>query len=350
MGRMAQEDLVIPENYTEILSPKETEKAILKIKEAFQTNLAFELGLQRVTAPLFVKSGTGINDDLNGVERPVRFAIGGMNDQGADIVQSLAKWKRLTLADLGFSSGEGLYTDMNAVRPDDKMDNTHSLYVDQWDWELALEPGERSLEMLKRIVRKIYDVIRRTERYICHEYDALDPQLPEEIHFVHADELAREYPDLDPADRETEVCRQYGAVFVIGIGGKLSDGTVHDGRAPDYDDWSTPTGDGRAGLNGDILVYNTVLERAFELSSMGIRVDAQALERQLELQGLEDRRELYFHRRLLHGELPASIGGGIGQSRLCMLYLQKAHIGEIQASIWPDEMVERCKRNGIVLL
>ncbi|MFP4302650.1 MAG: aspartate--ammonia ligase [Spirochaetaceae bacterium] len=344
------ENLIIPENYTELLTPRDTEKAIMKIKDAFQTNLAFELNLQRVTAPLFVRSGTGINDDLNGVERPVRFSLGAMGDESAEIVQSLAKWKRLTLADLGFASREGIYTDMNAVRPDDKMDNTHSIYVDQWDWELAIDQEERTLDKLIEVVRKIYDVIRRTEKYICHEYDQLTARLPEEITFFHAEELAQIYPDLLPRERETEVCREYGAVFVIGIGGELGNGEPHDGRAPDYDDWSTPTRNGFKGLNGDILVYNHILEGAFELSSMGIRVDPKALEGQLEITGTTERRDLYFHRRLLAGELPASIGGGIGQSRLCMLYLQKAHIGEIQASIWPEEMKRRCRENGIFLL
>lgn len=344
------QNLIIPENYTELLTPRETEKAIMRLKDSFQTNLAFELNLQRVTAPLFVRSGTGINDDLNGVERPVRFSLGAMGDESAEIVQSLAKWKRLTLADLGFGPQEGLYTDMNALRPDDKMDNTHSIYVDQWDWELAIDPQERTIEELKRVVRKIYDVIRRTEKYICHEYPQLTARLPEEITFFHAEELARMFPKLSPRDRETEVCREHGAVFVIGIGGDLGNGEIHDGRAPDYDDWSTPTSNGYKGLNGDILVYNYLLESAFELSSMGIRVNPEALERQLEITGTGERRELYFHRRLLSGELPTSIGGGIGQSRLCMLYLQKAHIGEIQASLWPDEMKERCQENGIFLL
>jgi aspartate--ammonia ligase len=344
------ENLIIPENYTELLSPRETEKAIMKIKDSFQTNLAFELNLQRVTAPLFVRSGTGINDDLNGLERPVRFSLGAMGDESAEIVQSLAKWKRLALADLGFGPQEGLYTDMNAIRPDDKMDNTHSIYVDQWDWELAIHPDERTLEELKRVVRKIYDVIRRTEKYICHEYDRLTARLPEEITFFHAEELAEMYPSLSPPERETEACREHGAIFVIGIGGDLGHGEIHDGRAPDYDDWSTPTAAGYKGLNGDILVYNHILGRAFELSSMGIRVDPEALRRQLEITDTKERRELYFHRRLLAGKLPSSIGGGIGQSRLCMLYLQKAHIGEIQASIWPEEMKTRCREKGIFLL
>ena len=343
-------DVTIPDGYREILSPRETEKAILKIKDTFQTNLAFELNLQRITAPLFVPAGTGVNDDLNGTERPVRFSIGGMDETPAEIVQSLAKWKRLALEELRFAPGEGLYADMNAIRPDDKLDNTHSIYVDQWDWELAITPGKRNLEFLKRTVRKIYDVIRRTERYICHEYDELTPHLPEEITFLHAEELARGYPALTPKERENEAVRQFGAVFVLGIGGDLGDGETHDGRAPDYDDWSTETAGGYHGLNGDILVHNELLQEAFELSSMGIRVDPEALDRQLEVRGMQDRRELYFHRRLLAGELPLSIGGGIGQSRLCMLYLQKAHIGEIQASIWPEEMRRRCRESGIELL
>ncbi|MFP4566973.1 MAG: aspartate--ammonia ligase [Spirochaetaceae bacterium] len=343
-------NLVVPENYRELLPPRETEKAILRIKDAFQTNLAFELDLIRVTAPLFVKSGTGINDDLNGVERPVRFHIGNMNDEQAEIVQSLAKWKRLALADLGFEPGTGLYADMNAVRPDDRMDNTHSLYVDQWDWELALTDADRTLEYLKRVVRTIYDVIRRTERFICHEYDALEPQLPDEITFIHAEDLAERYPRLAPREREAEACREHGAVFLIGIGADLSGGEPHDDRAPDYDDWSTETGGGHRGLNGDIVVHNPVLDIPFELSSMGIRVSPAVLRRQLKMKGLGEREKLYFHRRLLDGELPPSIGGGIGQSRLCMLYMRKAHIGEIQSSIWPEDMRERCAAAGIHLL
>lgn len=343
-------NLILPPGYEPLLGPRQTERAILKIKDAFQTNLAFELNLVRVTAPLFVKTGTGINDDLNGVERPVRFSIGGMDDEEAEVVQSLAKWKRLALAELGFGVEEGIYTDMNAIRPDDPIDNTHSIYVDQWDWERVLAPDDRTVEYLKSIVRVIYDVIRRTALYIAHEYEELDAFLPQAITFFHADELARRYPDLSPREREYRVCRDHGAVFVIGIGGQLSDGGIHDGRAPDYDDWSTPNEEGFDGLNGDIIVYNPVLDTAFELSSMGIRVDPEALERQLEIRGLTERRELYFHRRLLSGEFPLTIGGGIGQSRLCMLCLGKAHIGEIQAGIWPDEMIEACRAHGIPLL
>ena len=306
------ENLILPPGYRALLDPKHTERAIQKIKDIFQTNLAFELNLVRVTAPLFVRTGTGINDDLNGVEKPVRFNIGGMDGQEAEVVQSLAKWKRLALADLGIAPGEGLYTDMNAIRPDDPIDNTHSIYVDQWDWELTLAPENRSLHYLKSIVRTIYDVIRRTERFIAHEYDEINPFLPAEITFVHAGELAKAHPSLTPREREYEACRQHGAIFVIGIGGQLPDGSLHDGRAPDYDDWSTPNSEGFEGLNGDIVVYNPVLDSAYELSSMGIRVDAAALDRQLVIRDLAARRELYFHQRLLAGDLPLSIGGGIG--------------------------------------
>lgn len=344
------ENLILPPKYKPLLDPKHTERAILKLKDSFQTNLAFELNLTRVTAPLFVRTGTGINDDLNGIERPVQFQIGHMDNEEVQIVQSLAKWKRLALANLGFQSGEGLYTDMNAVRPDDPVDSTHSIYVDQWDWEIAISKEDRTVDFLKFTVKTIYDVIRRTEKFIGHEYDEILPYLPGEIYFVHADELLHKYPKLTPKEREYKVCREYGAVFVIGIGGELSDGSIHDGRAPDYDDWSTASEDGLLGLNGDIIVYNKTLDMALELSSMGIRVDIAALERQLSIRNAEDRRELYFHKRLLDGTLPLSIGGGIGQSRLSMQLLQKAHIGEIQASVWPDEMTRICAENNIPLL
>lgn len=345
-----KQNLLVPPGYRPLMDARHTERAIQKIKDAFQTSLAYELGLVRVTAPLFVKSNTGINDDLNGVERPVRFLVGGMDDQPAEIVQSLAKWKRLVLADLKFEPGEGIYADMNAVRPDDAMDNIHSLYVDQWDWELAIQDSDRTREFLVETVRTVYDVIRRTERFICHEYDIITPSLPADITPIHALDLARRYPDLTPKEREYKACREYGAVFVMGIGGALDDGPPHDGRAPDYDDWSTESLPGYPGLNGDILVYNEVLDIPLELSSMGIRVDPTALERQLKITGTENRRELYFHARLLRGELPASIGGGIGQSRLCMHYLRKAHIGEIQAGLWPEEMEAACRAAGIHLL
>lgn len=342
--------LKIPRNYKNLLDVKETERAIRLIKEFFQTNLAFELNLLRVTAPLFVKAGTGINDDLNGVEKPVSFKLKAFNDTGVEIVQSLAKWKRLMLADLAFQPGTGLYADMNAIRPDEFLDNLHSIYVDQWDWERVISKKERNLEFLKFIVQKIYDIIRRAEKYISYEYPAIKPVLPEKITFIHSEDLYEKYPDLTPAQREDEICKEHGAVFLIGIGADLPDGTPHDGRAPDYDDWTTPTTGGHVGLNGDILVYNPIFKGAYELSSMGIRVDKAALLRQLKIRGSEDRKKLYFHKRLLAGELPLSIGGGIGQSRLCMFYLRKAHIGEIQSSIWPDEMIQRCRENNIVLL
>jgi aspartate--ammonia ligase len=342
-------NLVIPENYVPLLNPQETERAILIIKEFFQKNLAFELNLMRVTAPLFVRAGTGINDDLNGVERPVSFPVGALEHTTAEIVQSLAKWKRIMLADLGIENGKGIYTDMNAIRPHEVLDNLHSLYVDQWDWERTMSSKERNLNYLKNVVRTIYDVIKRTEKFVCYHYK-ITPILPEEIYFVHSEELQAKYPNISPEEREKIVCSEYGAIFVIGIGGVLPDGNLHDGRAPDYDDWSTPTINGYKGLNGDIIVYYPVLDCAFELSSMGIRVDAQTLKQQLEIRDVVERKELYFHKRLLDGELPLSIGGGIGQSRLCMLYLRKAHIGEIQSSIWPDEMVQQCSQNNIFLL
>ncbi len=342
--------LLVPRGYRALLDLKETERAIRLIKEFFQVNLAVELNLSRVTAPVFVRSGTGINDDLSGVERPVRFNIRDMDDAQAEMVQSLAKWKRMMLADYGFEHGDGLYTDMNAIRADETLDNLHSLYVDQWDWERVISSEEKNLDFLKYIVEKIYSVIMRTERYIAQQYPTIQPILPEEITFIHSEELVDRFPRLTSAEREKEICRECGAVFVIGIGADLKDGKPHDGRAPDYDDWSTETGSGKRGLNGDILVDYPLLEDAYELSSMGIRVDPETLVRQLEITGNTDRKDLFFHRRLLAGELPQSVGGGIGQSRLCMFYLRKAHIGEIQASIWPEDMVQECKANNIVLL
>ena len=342
--------LFIPEHYSPLLNLQKTEKAIRKIKEFFQINLGLELNLTRVTAPLFVKTGTGINDNLNGIEQPVSFKIKDMNNTQVEIVHSLAKWKRMVLADYEFKQGEGLYTDMNAIRADEILDNIHSLYVDQWDWEMIISEKERSLDFLKKTVCKIYDAIRRTERYIIQEYNSIQPALPEEITFIHSEELEERFPDLMPYERETEICKEHGAVFLIGIGGKLKNGQPHDGRSPDYDDWSTPTNGGYKGLNGDILVYNPVFKRAYELSSMGIRVNAAALLKQLEITGETHRKELLFHKRLLNGELPLTMGGGIGQSRLCMFYLRKAHIGEIQASIWPDEMIKTCRENNIFLL
>lgn len=342
-------NITVPQDYQPLLTPHETEVAIRRIKMYFQENLAFELNLLRVTAPLFVRGGTGINDDLNGVELPVRFRP---KDMGTDIeiVQSLAKWKRMHLADLAYKPGTGIYTDMNAIRPDEALDNLHSLYIDQWDWERVMCPEERHLDFLKDIVGRIYSVIQRTERYVCYLFPSIGhPMLPEKIVFIHSEDLEAQYPDLEPSERELAVCREYRAVFVIGVGGELRNGQPHDGRAPDYDDWSTPTCDGYKGLNGDILVYYPLLDCAYELSSMGIRVDKAALLRQLEIRGNQERKELLFHRRLLAGELPQCIGGGIGQSRLCMFYLRKAHIGEVQSSVWPEEMVQTCSAHNITL-
>jgi len=345
-----QKPLILPTGYRALLDVRQTEKAIKLIKDFFEINLATELCISRVTAPLFVLQGTGINDDLNGIEKPVTFHIQNMNGNAAEIVQSLAKWKRMMLADYQIALGYGLYTDMNAIRPSEELDNIHSLYVDQWDWERVIEERERSVAFLKEIVRKIYAVIKRSEFYLFDHYPYLQPQLPADITFLHAEELLQRYPHLTPKQREDEAAKKYGAIFVIGIGAKLSDGQTHDGRAPDYDDWSTTNEEGYQGLNGDIIVWNHLLQSGFEISSMGIRVDGEALRRQLRLTGAEEREKLYFHQRLLNGELPLSIGGGIGQSRLCMYYLRKAHIGEIQVSLWPEKMKAACRENGIVLL
>lgn len=342
--------LFIPEGYKTLLDLKQTEKAIKLVKDNFELALSSELRLRRVTAPLFVLRGTGINDDLNGVERPVNFAIKDMDDSIAEVVHSLAKWKRMMLRDYDIRTGYGIYTDMNALRPDEELDNLHSIYVDQWDWEIAIHPEQRNLEFLKSIVLRIYEAMKRTEFLIYEYYPEIEPILPSEIKFIHAEELLKKYPDLPPKERENRIAKEYGAVFIIGIGGELSNGQPHDGRAPDYDDWSSPNSDNYKGLNGDIIVWNPILEMAFELSSMGIRVDKKALEKQLNLTSCEDRKALLFHRRLLNGDLPESAGGGIGQSRLCMFLLRKAHIGEIQSSIWPGEMMAHCKKSGILLI
>lgn len=342
--------LYIPQGYRPLLDLRQTELGIQYIKDFFQQNLSAELRLRRVTAPLFVMKGTGLNDDLNGVERPVTFPIKDLNDKKAEVVHSLAKWKRMILADYEIEEGYGIYTDMNAIRSDEELDNIHSLYVDQWDWEMTLAKENRNLDYLKKVVKRIYSAMKRTEYVVYERYPQLVPQLPDEIHFVHAEELLQKYPTLTPKEREDKITAEYGAVFIIGIGGELSNGEPHDGRAPDYDDWSTDNSDGFKGLNGDILVWNHVLGHSFEISSMGIRVDKVALERQLKIRGQEDKKELYFHKRLLNGTLPLSIGGGIGQSRLCMFYLKKAHIGEIQASIWPDDMREKCAQKNVPLI
>ncbi len=342
--------LLKPEGYSPALDLQQTELSIKKIKNFFLRDLSSELRLRRVTAPLFVLKGLGLNDDLNGIERPVTFPIKCMGDAPAEIVHSLAKWKRNTLAEYHVPNGFGIVTDMNAVRADEELDNIHSIYVDQWDWERTMAREDRNLAFLRKTVERIYSSILRTEYYLSEMYPQLQPFLPENIHFIHSEELRRLYPDFTPKEREHAICKQYGAVFIIGIGGKLGDGKEHDMRAPDYDDWSTPNEDGFEGLNGDLLIWYPLLNRSIELSSMGIRVDADALNRQLALQGKEERKKLFFHQRLLSGELPLSIGGGIGQSRLCMILLHKAHIGETQASIWPDSMRQECREAGIPLI
>lgn len=341
---------VTSQRYVPLLGLRDTEKAIYLIKRFFQDELARELNLIRVTAPIFVREGTGINDDLNGTERPVSFPIKSDNDSKAVIVHSLAKWKRMALGSYSFAPGEGIYTDMNAIRADEELDAMHSLYVDQWDWERVITTQDRSLDFLKMIVRKIYKAVYHTEFELSMRYSSLKPILPSDIYFIHTEELEALYPTLSRKEREHEICKKYGAVFLIGIGGDLKDGEPHDGRAPDYDDWSTPTKDGFKGLNGDILVWSPVLSCSFELSSMGIRVDKAAMETQLKITGKEDRKNLMFHKMLLSEKLPLSIGGGIGQSRLCMFLLRKAHIGEVQVSVWSDEIIKDCKTKGIFLL
>jgi len=341
--------LIKPVNYNALMDLKHTEQYIKLIKDFFQQNLGTELRLSRVTAPLFVLKGLGINDDLNGVERPVTFPIKDLGDAQAEVVHSLAKWKRLTLAEYKIEPGYGIYTDMNAIRADEELDNLHSLYVDQWDWEMVITREQRNVEFLKSVVNRIYSAIRRTEYLVCENNDTIKPFLPEKVHFIHSEDLLQMYPNLTPKEREDEICKKYGAVFIIGIGGKLSDGKKHDGRAPDYDDWST-IDNGKAGLNGDILVWYPILDRSVELSSMGIRVDKESLLRQLKIEGEEEREQLFFHKSLIEGRLPLTIGGGIGQSRLCMILLHKAHVGEIQSSIWPNEMRREAEQYGITLI
>ena len=343
-------NLLIPKDYHAALDLKQTELAIKQIKDFFLRSFSTELRLRRVTAPLFVLRGLGLNDDLNGIERPVSFPIKDMNESMAEVVHSLAKWKRVTLAEYQVEPGYGIITDMNAIRADEELDNLHSLYVDQWDWERTMTADQRNVDFLKQIVRRIYGTILRTEFYICETYPQLRPFLPEEIHFIHSEELIQMYPDKSAKEREDLICQKYGAVFIIGIGSKLSNGEPHDNRAPDYDDWSTPNSDGFVGLNGDLLIWYPILERSIELSSMGIRVDEDAMRRQLAARGCESRAELPFHRALLNGELPYTIGGGIGQSRMCMFFLRKAHIGEVQSSFWSAEEHRICKENGVHLL
>lgn len=333
------------------LSLLETEEAIFFIKQTFQRYLAQALDLIRVSAPLFVDRDSGMQDNLNGIERPVAFRIQAMGKGGYEIVHSLAKWKRYALARYNIPAGKGLYTDMNAIRPDEESLSTgmHSVYVDQWDWEKVISPEERNLDTLYSIVREIYEVLRKIEQDVGRRY-GISPFLPDEIVFFHSEELAAMYPDLTPGERENMICRKYGTVFIIGIGSPLPDGKPHDGRAPDYDDWTTPDSKGNPGLNGDILLWNPVLERALELSSMGIRVDKNALLHQLEICGCLHRLTQPWHQMLLSGQLPESVGGGIGQSRLCMFLLRKRHIGEVQVSIWPERVRSDCEASGISLL
>lgn len=342
--------IIVPPHYSPLLSVRETEHAIVMIKDFFQLALSTELNLTRVTAPLFVQQGTGLNDDLNGVERAVSFAVKDMDETRMEIVHSLAKWKRVKITDVGLECGFGIYTDMNAIRADEDLDNIHSLYVDQWDWELVIDEKDRTVFYLRDIVKKIYRCLKRTEFYIYDRYPTIAPILPENITFIYSEDLQRDYPSLSSKEREYEVCKKHGAVFIIGIGGILTDGKAHDGRAPDYDDWITKTEDGHYGLNGDLLVWDSILDIALELSSMGIRVSPDSLHKQLEERGCLDRENLYFHSRLLSGNLVQSMGGGIGQSRLCMYFLRKAHIGEVQVSSWPQDMIGECKKNCILLL
>ncbi|MDR1454796.1 MAG: aspartate--ammonia ligase [Tannerella sp.] len=341
--------LYIPTNYQPSLPDGDMEEAIKMLKLLFQDELARTLNLRRVTAPLFVFSGTGINDDLNGVERAVSFPVRDIGNRRAEIVHSLAKWKRLKLGLYRIPAGSGLYTDMNAIRADEELDNIHSLYVDQWDWERTIRAEDRNLAFLRGIVDGIYSVVKTIEQKTAALLPEAGTLLPERITFIHSEDLLAEYPSLPPRERETEAARKYGAIFVVGIGSVLADGQKHDGRAPDYDDWSTPTGAAYRGLNGDIILWNPLLDCAFELSSMGIRVDSSALLRQLELEGCPERASLDFHRALLEGRIPLSVGGGIGQSRLCMYFLRCAHIGEVQASLWPDDMIERCRAGNMIL-
>lgn len=334
-------NLIIPDGYQPDIDIRETEVAIKDVKDFFERELAKELNLTRVSAPLFVKPETGLNDNLNGVERPVSFGVKEQNDANVEIVHSLAKWKRLALQRYGFSVGEGLYTDMNAIRRDEDTDNIHSIFVDQWDWEKIITKEDRTVETLQSIVKNVYNALKATEEFICNKYTYVNPIMPGEISFITTQELEDMYPDSTPKEREYNIAKLKGAVFIMQIGGTLNSGERHDGRAPDYDDWS---------LNGDIILYYPVLDIALELSSMGIRVDEDTLVKQLEISGCMDRAELPFQKALLNGELPYTVGGGIGQSRICMFFLRKAHIGEVQASIWPDDISEYAIANNIALL
>ena len=333
--------LKIPKDYEPFIGRMETQRGIKKIKDFFQEELAYGLQLRRVSAPLFVIPESGLNDNLNGVERRVSFTLKDMDEQTVEIVQSLAKWKRYALGKYGITPGNGIYTDMNAIRRDEELDNIHSIYVDQWDWEKVITREDRNREYLHEVVRTIYRSVRNLSDYVNRIYRGINNMIPNDITFVTAQELEDRWPDKTPKQREDLITKECGAVFIEGIGGALRSGSKHDGRSPDYDDWA---------LNGDILVWNDLLGRAMELSSMGIRVDPASLDRQLTLAGCDDRRTLPYHKMLLAGELPLTIGGGIGQSRLSMLLLGKAHIGEVQASIWDEETLEICKKAGVMLL
>ena len=333
--------LIKPKNYAPTIPPMETQRAIKKIKDYFQQELAYGLNLRRVSAPLFVAPETGLNDNLNGVERRVSFTILDMDEKTVEIGQSLAKWKRMALGKYGIKPGHGIYTDMNAIRRDEELDNIHSLYVDQWDWEKVITKEQRTTEYLHETVTTIYNAVKNLGDYVNRLYRDIQTELPNEIYFITSQELEDLYPDKTPKERENLITKAHGAVFIEKIGGTLKSGEKHDGRSPDYDDWE---------LNGDILLWNDVLDIAFEITSMGIRVDSDAMERQLKLAGAEDRKNLSFQSAVLNGELPLSIGGGIGQSRLCMFFLRKAHIGEVQVSVWPKEMDEECRKANIFLL
>lgn len=333
--------LIIPKDYDPVLNIRQTQEAIKYIRDTFQKEFGREMNLERVSAPLFVKRSSGLNDNLSGVERPVRFDIAAIGTEDIEVVQSLAKWKRMALHEYGYLPGEGLYTNMNAIRRDESLDNTHSCYVDQWDWEKVIKKEERTLETLEATVKTIFKVIKHMQHEVWYKYPEAVNRLPKDIHFITSEELLRKYPDKTPKERENLIAKEYGCVFIEQIGGALSNGEPHDGRAPDYDDWS---------LNGDILFWFDWLDSALEISSMGIRVDETALASQLEESGCTDRKKLPYHKKLLKGELPYTIGGGIGQSRLCMLLLNRAHVGEVQSSIWPEEMKRICAENKMFLL
>lgn len=327
-----------------------TEQTISFVKETFEKKLSSQLSLTKISSPLMVLDGTGINDDLNGTERVVNFPVKGLAEKKAVIVNSLAKWKRLRLQQLEVDTGHGILTDMKAIRPDEDFSPIHSIYVDQWDWEKHLDSSKRNIETLKAEVKKIYKAIRDTEQKVQESYAEYQAVLPEEIIFIHAEELRKMYPELTPKEREDKIAEKFRAVFIIGIGGEIGSGEIHDGRAPDYDDWTSRSVNGYKGLNGDIIVWHPELKSAFEISSMGIRVDKKSLLKQLEISKENSRKELFFHQQILNDKLPQSIGGGIGQSRLCMFMLKKKHIGEVQVSLWPDEIREGMKKEGVFLM